>query len=107
MLMNINITPALIAKVNAERTRQNNQGLFLRLTIEGGGCSGFQYIFDWDATQNAEDRLFDDAVIIDPMSLPFLNGATIDYVVNLMGEDFKITNPNASSGCGCGTSFAI
>jgi iron-sulfur cluster insertion protein len=105
--MELHTTPALIAKVTAERARLQNDALYLRLTIEGGGCSGFQYIFAWDATINPEDKIFDGAVTTDPMSLPFLNGATLDYVVGLMGEDFKITNPNASSGCGCGTSFAI
>jgi iron-sulfur cluster insertion protein len=105
--MNIIITPAMVKKVERERVARNQPSLNLRITIEGGGCSGFQYIYSWDSDIKSEDTLFANAVVTDSMSLPFLHGSTIDYIVGLMGEDFKITNPNAASGCGCGTSFAV
>jgi iron-sulfur cluster insertion protein len=103
----LNVTDNAVSRVNAMRSRRNEPHLHLRLTVEGGGCSGFQYIFRWDTDMAADDRVFADAVVSDETSLPFLDGATLDYAVTLMGEDFKVTNPNAASGCGCGTSFAI
>lgn len=103
----IHVTDQALARVQAVRTEKNSVPLRLRITIEGGGCSGFQYIFSWDENVGAEDLVFADAVVTDGVSLPFLDNATVDYVVNMMGEDFKITNPNATSGCGCGTSFAV
>lgn len=101
------MTEQALKRVATMRGEKNSAALRLRITVEGGGCSGFQYIFSWDDTVGADDLVFEDAVVTDTVSAPFLEEATIDYVVNLMGEDFKITNPNASSGCGCGTSFAI
>lgn len=101
------VTSQAIERVQKMREIKNNPNLRLRLTVEGGGCSGFQYIFTWDETRTEEDKIFSDAVVSDEISLPFLTGSTLDYVVTLMGEDFKITNPNAVSGCGCGTSFTI
>lgn len=101
------ITDSAIARVRKMRELKGNPSLNLRLTVEGGGCSGFQYIFSWDDTLTAEDKIFEDSIISDAISLPFLEGSTLDYVINMMGEDFKITNPNAKSGCGCGTSFAV
>lgn len=85
-------------------------GSMLRVSVKGGGCSGFQYSFDID--QNAAD---DDltvsrdgvTVLIDSISLPFLKGAEIDFVNDLMGQAFRIVNPNATASCGCGTSFAL
>jgi iron-sulfur cluster insertion protein len=105
--MSLTITPSMHEKITRERTARSLPDLRLRITVEGGGCSGFQYIFAWDAAKQVDDMFFEDAVVTDPMSFPFLAGSTIDYVVSRMGEDFKITNPNASSGCGCGTSFAV
>lgn len=103
----LHITDQAIARVQKMREVKANPNLHLRLTVEGGGCSGFQYIFAWDDVNGPDDKLYANAVISDAMSLPFLEGSTLDYVVNLMGQDFKITNPNAKSGCGCGTSFAV
>lgn len=101
------VTPQAIERVEQMRTLKANPKLNLRLTVEGGGCSGFQYIFTWDDLETEQDKKFENAVISDEISLPFLEGSTLDYVVSMMGEDFKITNPNAKSGCGCGTSFAV
>ncbi|PZP55484.1 MAG: iron-sulfur cluster assembly accessory protein [Micavibrio aeruginosavorus] len=101
------ITPAAITRVHKMREIKGNPLLNLRLTVEGGGCSGFQYIFSWDDKIAEDDKIFDQAIVSDEISLPLLEGSTLDYVINMMGEDFKVTNPNAKSGCGCGTSFAV
>ncbi len=82
----------------------------LRVSVEGGGCSGFQYRYDLVAEKDPDDLVIqrDGAtVLVDPMSLPFLDGAEIDYVDALIGASFQIRNPNASASCGCGTSFAV
>jgi iron-sulfur cluster assembly accessory protein len=85
-------------------------GAMLRVSVEGGGCSGFQYKFDI-ARAKAEDDFAiarDGAVVlIDPVSLQFMAGAEIDFVDDLIGASFKIANPNATASCGCGTSFSI
>ena len=106
-MSNIHVTEQALKRVETMRSEKHSAALRLRITVEGGGCSGFQYIFSWDEQVGADDLVFADAVVTDTVSVPFLEEATVDYVVNLMGEDFKITNPNASSGCGCGTSFAV
>lgn len=102
----IHVTDQAFQRVISQRTDGKSGELYLRVTVEGGGCSGFQYKLSWDEAKT-EDQVFSDCVITDSISLPFLEGATVDYVVGLMGEDFKVTNPNAKSGCGCGTSFAV
>ncbi|PIE14778.1 MAG: iron-sulfur cluster assembly accessory protein [Rhodobacterales bacterium] len=84
-------------------------GKVLRVAVEGGGCSGFQYDIRLDEAQ-ADDLLLKgggQVVAVDPVSLPFLADATIDFVDELIGARFIIDNPNATSGCGCGTSFSI
>ncbi len=81
-----------------------------RVSVDGGGCSGFQYQFAVDAAPDADDALLerDGAhVAIDPASLGFLTGARIDFVDDLMGQSFRVENPNATSSCGCGTSFSL
>src|SRR5579872_6125124 len=85
-------------------------GAMLRVSVEGGGCSGFQYKFDIDQTKAADDIVIhrDGAVVlIDPISLKYMEGSQIDFVDDLIGASFKITNPNATASCGCGTSFTI
>lgn len=86
-----------------------DQGQALRIAVEGGGCSGFQYDIRLD--QPAEDDLvlegLGQKVVVDSVSLPFLAGATIDFTEELIGARFTINNPNASSSCGCGTSFSM
>jgi iron-sulfur cluster assembly accessory protein len=81
-----------------------------RVSVEGGGCSGFQYKFDLVAETAADDLVIEKAgarVLIDPVSLGLLGGSEIDYVEDLLGAAFKVKNPNATASCGCGTSFAI
>mgnify|MGYP001220607382 CR=1 FL=1 len=83
---------------------------YFRISVQGGGCSGFQYKFDFDNNRNNDDIIFKTnkiTVIIDNTSLNLIKGSKIDYVEELIGSTFKITNPQASSSCGCGTSFAI
>lgn len=85
-------------------------GLMLRLSVSGGGCSGFQYGFSFDKTQQQDDHLFERdgvKVVVDDTSLDLLAGAEIDFVEDLVGAAFQVRNPNATSSCGCGSSFAI
>jgi iron-sulfur cluster insertion protein len=82
----------------------------LRVSVEGGGCSGFQYKFDLVADRAEDDLVFEKAgarVLVDPVSLGLLNGSEIDFVEDLMGATFRVKNPNATASCGCGTSFSI
>ncbi len=83
---------------------------YFRISVDGGGCQGFSYKFDFDQNIKTNDKLFkfnDIEVIIDDTSLGFLKGSQLDFVNDMIGSYFKITNPNASSTCGCGTSFSI
>lgn len=89
---------------------ENNPALMLRVAVSGGGCSGFQYGFDLDAEVQDDDLILDQhgvKVVIDEGSLDLLRGSMIDFSEDLMGAAFVIRNPNATSTCGCGTSFAI
>jgi iron-sulfur cluster assembly accessory protein len=85
-------------------------GTALRISVSGGGCSGFQYSFDLD-TQRADDDIVLEregaVVLIDPVSLPFMGGSEIDFTDDLIGQAFQVKNPNATATCGCGTSFSI
>ena len=83
---------------------------YLRVAVEGGGCSGFQYKFDFADTPNDDDFVIERSgakVVVDDISLEFLAGSEIDYTNELIGSAFKIHNPNATAGCGCGTSFSV
>ena len=85
-------------------------GTMLRVSVEGGGCSGFQYRFDMEKTREPDDVVISRngaTVLIDPVSLRYLDGAEIDFVDDLIGQSFKIHNPKATASCGCGTSFSI
>jgi len=82
----------------------------LRLAVTGGGCSGFQYNFALDETRMDEDLFIEQGgakILIDPVSLDFLAGAEIDFTDGLIGQAFKVNNPNATASCGCGTSFSV
>lgn len=81
----------------------------LRVAVEGGGCSGFSYKIDFGEREDEDIVLERDGatVVIDPVSLPFLQGAEIDFTEELIGASFKINNPNATAACGCGTSFSV
>ena len=85
-------------------------GTMLRVSVEGGGCSGFQYKFDMERAKAADDLVIsrDNAVVlIDPMSVNYMAGSEIDFVDDLIGASFKVKNPQAKASCGCGTSFAL
>ena len=89
--------------------KQDNAQYF-RITVLGGGCAGFQYKFEIDKIKKDDDIIFDTdkiSLLIDSTSLDLIKGSKIDYVKELIGSSFKITNPQASSSCGCGTSFSI
>ena len=83
---------------------------YFRITVLGGGCAGFQYKFDFENLKNSDDILIENEIInvvIDETSMELIQNSKIDYVHELIGSSFKITNPQASSSCGCGTSFSI
>jgi iron-sulfur cluster assembly accessory protein len=82
----------------------------MRISVEGGGCSGFQYKFDDDHAKADADLVIareDAVVLVDPASVPFLSGSEVDFVDDLIGASFRVVNPNATASCGCGTSFSI
>lgn len=85
-------------------------GTALRVSVSGGGCSGFQYEFDLDTTRADDDLVIERdgaLVLIDQISLPYMDGSEIDFVDDLIGQSFQIRNPHATASCGCGTSFAM
>ena len=89
---------------------EESEKKFMRVAVEGGGCSGFQYIFKFDTERNNDDLVFVKngvEVVVDETSLELVTGGRLDYVEELIGSYFQIANPNASSSCGCGTSFSI
>ena len=90
--------------------KQEKNKSYFRLKVNGGGCSGFQYDFSFDETKTEEDHIFkyeNTEILIDDMSLSFLEGSKLEFVDDLSGSFFQVVNPNASSSCGCGTSFSI
>ena len=106
----VSLTAAAARRIGALIAAEGNRGLMLRLAVSGGGCSGFQYGFSFDDTQNEDDRVFErDGIklVVDETSLDLLVGAEVDFVEDLVGSSFQVRNPNASSSCGCGSSFSI
>ena len=98
------------AQNHIENIIKNDNAKYFRIIVLGGGCAGFQYKFEIDKKKDDEDIIFNInniALLVDKTSLNLINGSKIDYVKELIGSTFKITNPNASSSCGCGTSFSI
>jgi iron-sulfur cluster assembly accessory protein len=86
------------------------EGSMLRLSVNGGGCSGFQYDFGFDTAPASDDLVIEKdgaRVLVDAVSLPFVAGSVLDFVDDLMGQSFRVENPNAKASCGCGTSFTI
>ena len=89
---------------------EGKQDMMLRVSVSGGGCSGFQYGFDFSDILNEDDEVFERdgvKVVVDRVSLDYLAGSEIDFVTEMVGSSFQVHNPNATSGCGCGASFAI
>ncbi|HEX8215092.1 MAG TPA: iron-sulfur cluster insertion protein ErpA [Allosphingosinicella sp.] len=105
----IQLTPAAASRVAAIAKRQGKQPI-LRLAVDGGGCAGFQYRFGLAEGVEADDTVArQDGVtlVVDEISLDLVRGSAVDYVESLGGASFQVTNPNAASGCGCGTSFSV
>ncbi|MGD0143108.1 MAG: iron-sulfur cluster insertion protein ErpA [Rhizomicrobium sp.] len=101
---------ARAARQIAKILQAESAPMMLRVAVTGGGCSGFQYNFALDDSRTDDDLVIERdgvTVLVDPMSLDFLKGAEIDYVDDLIGAAFKVHNPNATSSCGCGTSFSV
>jgi iron-sulfur cluster assembly accessory protein len=106
---NITVTDRAAQKIG-EILRQEPSGTMLRVSVAGGGCSGFQYKFDTERSRADDDVVIEQSgatVLIDPVSLNYMAGAEIDFVDDLIGSAFKINNPQATASCGCGTSFAL
>ena len=106
----LNFTDAAAAKVKTLIEEEDNEALKLRVFVSGGGCSGFQYGFTFDETTNDGDTSVENSgvtLLIDPMSFQYLVGADIDYTEGLEGAQFVIRNPNATTTCGCGSSFNV
>jgi iron-sulfur cluster insertion protein len=105
----IALTPAAAARVAAIASRQGKEPI-LRLSVDGGGCAGFQYRFGLaDGIEAGDTQAIQDGVVlvVDEVSLDLVRGSAVDYVESLGGASFQVTNPQAASGCGCGTSFSI
>lgn len=104
------LMPAAAARVAAIAARQGKSGLKLRLAVDGGGCAGFQYKFGLESEAGTDDLVVETdgiAMLVDPDSLPFVAGAEVDYVERIGAAAFEVRNPNAASGCGCGSSFSV
>jgi iron-sulfur cluster assembly accessory protein len=110
-MMNASITVSeRAARRIGEILKAEPTGTMLRVSVEGGGCSGFQYKFDMDRAKAADDLVISRegaVVLIDPVSVNYMAGSEIDFVDDLIGASFKVLNPQAKASCGCGTSFAL
>jgi iron-sulfur cluster insertion protein len=109
MTLPVTVSPRAAKRI-ATILSNEGQGAMLRLAVTGGGCSGFQYNFALDETRMDDDLFIEESgarILIDPVSLDFLAGAEIDFTDDLIGQAFKVNNPNATSSCGCGTSFSV
>ena len=106
----IEITESAITKIADILLEENNPRVKLRTFVQGGGCSGFSYGFTLDEEQNEDDFVIEKPgvnILVDSMSMQYLQGSTIDYKEDLMTSSFVINNPNASTTCGCGSSFSV
>lgn len=108
--MQVTLTANAAKRVAVLKLQEDAPQAFLRLAVSGGGCSGFQYGFSFDAQRNPDDHVFERdgvSLVIDAVSLDLVKGAEIDFVEDMMGAAFQVRNPNAASSCGCGNSFSI
>lgn len=106
----VQLTDAAARRIEFLMTQEGDESLMLRLSVSGGGCSGFQYGFSFDNQTNDDDHLFERngvKMVVDDVSLDLLAGSEVDFVEDLIGAAFQVRNPNAASSCGCGSSFAI
>jgi iron-sulfur cluster insertion protein len=108
--IDLRMTDPAIEKVRRLIEAEGNPDLMLRIYVTGGGCSGFQYGFAFEEAAADDDTLIEKGTVtllVDPMSYPYLTGAEVDYKEDLRGSQFVVSNPNASTTCGCGSSFSI
>ena len=106
----ITVSLSAVKRIETILETEETPNQALRVTVSGGGCSGYQYGFSLDDTVAEDDRVFERngiKVVVDDLSLDLLAGSEIDFVDDLIGSDFQVRNPNATASCGCGTSFAI
>ncbi|HVO02682.1 MAG TPA: iron-sulfur cluster insertion protein ErpA [Candidatus Cybelea sp.] len=106
----VTLTASAARRIGELIAQEGDRSLMLRLSVSGGGCSGFQYGFSFDNAKQQDDHLFErDGVkmVIDDTSLDLLAGAEVDFVEDLVGSAFQVKNPNATSSCGCGSSFSV
>ena len=106
----LNFTESAANKVNALVAEEGNPKLKLRVSVDGGGCSGFQYGFAFDENANDDDTVIEKngaTLLVDVTSMQYLNGSEVDYLEGLEGARFVVNNPNAKSTCGCGSSFSV
>lgn len=104
----VTLSPSAARRVAFIATKQGKPAV-LRLSVDGGGCAGFTYKFELGEPEANDEVAVTDGVslVVDPVSLELIQGSEVDYVEDLGGASFKVTNPNASSGCGCGSSFSV
>lgn len=105
--MSIHVDESAVKRIDELREAQDKPGLMLRIRVDGGGCSGFQYKLELTEESGDQDEIFAGHVVSDDISLNFLKDSVVKFEEGLIGSDFVIENPNAVSGCGCGTSFAV
>jgi len=106
----ITVTDSAVRQIARLIEQEAGDGLFLRVAVSGGGCSGFQYGFTFDDEIRDDDKVFERdgvKVVVDEVSLDLLAGAEVDFVEDLIGSAFQIRNPNATASCGCGSSFSV
>ena len=104
------ISASAARRIAALMAKESRSDLMLRVSVSGGGCSGFQYGFTFDNAKQPDDHVFERdgvALLVDDVSLDLLSGSEIDFVEDLIGASFQVRNPNATSSCGCGNSFAV
>lgn len=109
MAQALTLTQSAAQRIGAIARKQGRPAI-LRLSVEGGGCSGFQYKFDLAEAADSDDWIGENEgvkLVVDPISLELVSGSTVDFVESLGGAAFKVENPNAAAGCGCGSSFGI
>ena len=107
-MTSLSLTPSAAKRVAFIAAKQGKPAV-LRLAVDGGGCAGFSYRFEMGAIEDDDTQVETDGVtlVVDPVSVDLLDGSAVDYVEDLGGAAFKVTNPNAASGCGCGSSFSV
>ena len=106
----LTLTDSSVDKIKDLLAEENNPSLKLRVFVQGGGCSGMQYGFTFDEEQNEDDFTIEKngvMLLVDSMSMQYLNNAVVDYKDDIMGSSFTIKNPNAETSCGCGSSFSV